>query len=117
MDRVNVEVLMEEVADRVEFGGVAPGSAEPQTPSVTAAMLLLPLLLLVVTAAPFKLFIRAEGLLLGVATRFLGALASAGASPLHGLTLELRLHAVLMLSCEEVDTPDAVSGVMDAPCD
>lgn len=113
MDRVNVEVLM---ADRVEFGGVTPGSTElMMLLSVTAVMLLR----LVVTAAPFKLFIRAEGLLLGVATRFLGALASAGASPVHWLTLALRLNVVLMLSCGDakVDTPDSVSGVMDAPCD
>lgn len=88
--------MMEEVVDRV-------------APVILSVRL--PLLLLVVTAAPFKLLIRAEGVLLGVATRFLRALVSS----VPGLTLELRL----MLSCgeAEVDAPDAVSEVMDAPCD
>lgn len=114
MDKVNVEVLMEEVAGRVELGGLALVSAE-LTVSATAAVLLL--LLLVVTAAPFKLFIRAEALLRGVVMRFLGGLASV--SPAPGLTLDPRLDAVLMLAGVDakVDTPDAVSVVMDAPCD
>lgn len=108
-----MEVLTEDVSSRVEFGGVAP-TGELML-SATAA----PLFLLVVTAAPFKLFIRAEALLLGVAVRFLGALASADVSPAVGLALELRLAAVLMLSCgdAEVEPPDAASVVTDAPCD
>lgn len=114
MDKVNVEVLMEEVAGRVEFALVSTELTASATAVVAAVLLLL---LLVVTAAPFKLFIRAEALLRGVVMRFLGGLASV--SPVPGLTLDPRLDAVLMLAGVDakVDTPDAVSVVMDAPCD
>lgn len=106
---MKVEVLIEDVTGRVEFGVVALGSTE-LTFSATAA----PLFLLVVTAAPFKLFIRAEALLRGVPMRFLGGLASVDVS-----TFDPRLDVVLMLAGVDakVDTPDAVSVVMDAPCD
>lgn len=113
---MKVEVLIEDVPGRVEFGVtlVAPVSTE-LTFSATAVVLLL----LVVTAAPFKLFIRAEALLRGVLMRFLGGLASVDVSPVPGVTLESRLDAVLMLAGGDakVDSPDAVSVVMDAPCD
>lgn len=111
-------VLIEDVTARVEFGIVALLSTE-LTLSVTAALLLF---LLVVTDPPFKLFIRAEALRRGVLMRFLGGLASADASPEPGVTLDPRTAAtaVLMLMLEgedaKVDTPDAVSVVMDAPC-
>lgn len=104
---------MGDVGGRVEFCGVGP--TEELTFSATAALLFR----LVVTAAPFKLFIRADALLLGVAMRFLGVLGSAEVSPVPGLALGLRLDAVLMLSCGDakVEPPDAASVVMDAPCD
>lgn len=105
---------MEDVGGRVEFGGVGP--MEEPAFSATAA----PLFLLVVTAAPFKLFTRTDALLLGAAMRFLGVLGSAEVSPVPGLALGLRLDAVLMLSCGDdakVDPPDAARDVMDAPCD
>ena len=114
---MKVEVLIEDVTGRVEFGILALVSTGLITLSDTAVLLLF---LRVVTAAPFKLFIRAEALLRGVLMRFLGGLASADASPVPGLTLHPRLDAVvLMLAGVEakVDTPDAVSVVMDAPCD
>lgn len=123
MDTVKVEVLIEDVTGLAEFGVVALVSTE-LTLSAAAVLPLpppppLPLVRLVVTAAPFKLFIRAEALLRGVVMRFLGALASADVSPAPGVTLHPRLDAVLMLAGADakVDTPDAVSVVMDAPCD
>lgn len=111
---MKVEVLIEEVTGRVEFGVAALVSTE-LTFSATAVLLFL----LVVTAAPFKLFIRAEALLRGVLMRFLGGLASVDVSPVPGQTLDPRLDVVLMLAGVDakVDTPDAVSVVMDAPCD
>lgn len=113
---MKVEVLIEDVTGRVEFGVVAPVSRGLALSD--AAVLLV---LLVVTAAPFKLFIRAEALLRGVLMRFLGGLASDDVSPVPGLTLDPRwlLAVVLMLAGGDakVDTPDAVSVVMDAPCD
>lgn len=111
---MKVEVLIEDVTGRVEFGVVAPGSTGLAF-SPTAVLLFL----LVVTAAPFKLFIRAEALLRGVVMRFLAGLASVDVSPVPGVTLEPRLDVVLMLAGGDakVDTPDAVSVVMDAPCD
>lgn len=107
-------MLIEDVTGRVEFGVVALVSTG-LTVSAAAAVLLL---LRVVTAAPFKLFIRAEALLRGVFMRFLGGLASV--SPAPGLTLDPRLDAVVLMLAGvdvKVDTPDAVSVVMDAPCD
>lgn len=111
---MKVEVLIEEVTGRVEFGVAALVSTE-LTFSATAVLLFL----LVVTAAPFKLFIRAEALLRGVLMRFLGGLASVDVSPVPGQTLDHRLDVVPMLAGVDakVDTPDAVSVVMDAPCD
>lgn len=107
-------MLIEDVTGRVEFGVGTLVSA-----GLTLSAVLL--LLLVVTAAPFKLFIRAEALLRGVVKRFLGGLASVDVSPAPGFALDPRLDAVvvLMLACVDakVDTPDAVSVVMDAPCD
>lgn len=112
--KVKVEVLIEDVTGRVEFGVVSPGSTELAL-STTAVLLVLR----VVTAAPFKLLIRAEAVLRGVVMRFLVALASLDVSPVPGATFEPRLDAVLMLAGGDakVDTPDAVSVVMDAPCD
>lgn len=115
MDKVKVEVLIEDVTGRVEFGVVALVSTG-LTFSDTAVLLFL----LVVTAAPFKLFIRAEALLRGVVMRFLGGLASDDVSPVPGLTLDPRMLAVVLMLAggdAKVDTPDAVSVVMDAPCD
>ena len=113
---MKVEVLIEDVTGRAEFGVVAPGSTELAL-STAAALLFL----LVDTAAPFKLFIRAEALLRGAAMRFLAGLASVDASSGPGEALEPRLDVVLMLMLADddakVDTPDAVSVVMDAPCD
>lgn len=117
-DRVKVEVLIEDVAGEVEFGVTLVTLVSTEltlTLSATAVLLFL----LVVRAAPFKLFIRAEALLRGVVMRFLGGLASVDVSPVPGLTLDPRLDVVLMLAGvgAKVDTPDAVSVVMDAPCD
>lgn len=111
---MKVEVLIEDVTGRVEFGVVALGSTELAF-SATAVLLFL----LVVTAAPFKLFIRAEALLRAAVMRFLGGFASVDVSPAPGEPLEPRLGVVLMLAGGDakVDTPDAVSVVMDAPCD
>lgn len=94
---MKVEALIEDVTARgAEFGVVASTGGLRFSPVL--------LFLLVPTAAPFKLLIRAEAFLLGVFTRF------------PGLTL---LEAVLMLPGVDakVDTPEAVSVVMDAPCD
>lgn len=115
MDKVKVELLIEDVtAGRAEFVVAALVSTE-LTVSVTAVLLFL----LVVTAAPFKLFIRAEALLRGVLMRFLDRLASVDVSPVPGATLAPRPAAVLMLAGgnAKVDPPDAASVVMDAPCD
>lgn len=111
---MKVEVLIEDVTGRAEFVVAALVSTE-LTFSVTAVLLFL----LVVTAAPFKLFIRAEALLLGVVMRFLDGLASVDVSPVPGATLDPRLAVVLMLAGGDakVDPPDAASVVMDAPCD
>lgn len=111
-------VLTGDVAARVEFGGVALVSTVLAL-STTAVLLFL----LVVTAAPFKLFIRAEALLRVEITRFLGEVVSADVSPMPVFTLDPRpavlLVLVLMLAGgdSKVDTPDAVGVVMDAPCD
>lgn len=107
-------MLIEDVTGRAEFVIAALVSTE-LTFSVTAVLLFL----LVVTAAPFKLFIRAEALLRGVVMRFLDELASVDVSPAPGATLDPRLAAVLMLAGGDakVDPPDAASVVMDAPCD
>lgn len=119
LDKVKVDVLIEDVAGRVEFGGVAVVSAG-LTLSATAVLLFLRV---VTAAAPFKLFIRAEALLRGAAMRFLGGFASVDVSAVPGESLEPRPDAavavVLMLAGGDakVDTPDAVSVVMDAPCD
>lgn len=117
----------EDVTGRVEeeeFGVVVVSteltvSTVPTVPTVsTAAVLLLLLLVLrVVTAAPFKLFIRAEALLRGVGNRFLSGVASTDV----GLTLDLLVVVVVLVMLAggvvdtKVDTP--VSVVMDAPCD
>lgn len=114
--KVKVDVLIEEVTGRVEFGVVAVVVSPELTLSATAVLLFLR----VVTAAPFKLFIRAEALLRGAVMRFLGGLPSVDASPVPGETLETRLDAVVLMLAggdAKVDTPDAVSVVMDAPCD
>lgn len=118
MVRVKVEVLIEDVTGRVEFGVVALASTGLLL-SVAAAAAAVLLFRLVVTAAPFKLLIRAEALLRGAVMRFLGGLASVDVSPAPGLTLDPRPDAVLMLAGVDakVDTPDAVSVVMDDPCD
>lgn len=133
--KVKVEVLIEVVTSRVEFGVVSLGSTELAASTTTVLLLLLLLLFLrVVTAAPFKLLIRAEAVLRGVVMRFLvGLLASVDGSPAAAprATLEPRMNVVvvvlvlvllvvLMLAAgrdAKVDTPDAVSVVMDAPCD
>lgn len=107
-------MFIEDVTGRVQFGVAALVSTELSF-SLTAVLLFL----LVVTAAPFKLFIRAEAFLRDVLMRFLKGLASVNASPEPKVTLGTRLAAVLMLTGGDakVDTPDAVSVVMDAPCD
>jgi len=116
---VNVELLIEDVAGRAEFGVVAPASSELAL-SATAVLLIL-VVVVVVTVAPFKLFIRAEALLRGVLMRFLGGLASSADVPHEpGLTSDPRPDAVLMLfgaDAVKVVAPDPVSVVMDAPCD
>lgn len=111
---MKVEVLIEDVTGRVEFSAGSLVSTQLRF-STPAALLFL----LVVTAAPFKLFIRAEALLRGVVMRFLGETASVDDSLVLRVTLDPRLVVVLMLAGEDVkvDTPDAVSVVMDAPCD
>lgn len=106
-------MLIEDVTGRVEFSVVALVSTGlTGTLSATAVLLLR----LVDTAAPFKLFIRAEALLRGVVIRFLGGFASVDVSPV--LTFDPRLDVMLMLAGEDakVDTPDAVSVVMGALC-
>lgn len=116
LDTVKVDVLIEDVTGRVEFGVVAVVSTG-LTLSATAVLLFLR----VVTAAPFKLFIRAEALLRGAPMRFLGGFASVDVSAVPGESLEPRPDAVVVLMLAggdaKVDTPDAVSVVMDAPCD
>lgn len=106
-------VLIEDVTGRVEFCVVVLVSTGL---TLTFSAIAVLLLLLVVTAAPFKLFIRAEALLRGVVKRFLAGLASVDVSPV--LTFDPRLDAVLMLAGVDakVDTPDAASVVMDALC-
>lgn len=116
LDKVKVDVLIEDVTDRVEFCVLVFVSTEVTlTFSAIAALLLL----LVEIAAPFKLFIRAEDALRCVVIRFLVALASVDDSPIPGLTFDPRLDVVLMLAGVDVkvDTPAAVSVVMDALCD
>lgn len=109
-DKVKVEVLTEDVTGLGEVG-VAIQSSEAGDSAVMV-------LLLVVTAAPFKLFTRAAALLRGVVMRFLGKTAPVEVSLALGQTLGLRFTAVLMLAVDvKVDTPDAVSVVTDAPCD
>lgn len=112
---VKVEVLMEvDVTARLEFCALASDGQESLT---FPAMLLL--LLLVVTEAPFKLLRRAEALLRGVPTRFLGGFSSADGStrltlaPRPDAGLEAVLELVLVL---EVDTAVVVAVVMDALC-
>lgn len=107
-------MLIEEVTGRAELVVAALVSTE-----LTFSVPVVLLFLLVVTAAPFKLFIRAEALLRGVVMRFLDGLASTDVSPEPGATLDPRLAAVLMLAGGDakVDPPDAASVVMDAPCD
>lgn len=112
---MNVDVLIEDDTARVQF--VAPASTELMPSLAAAAAVAAAALLfrLVVIAAPFKLFIRAEALRRGVEMRFLGA--SVGASPEPTAPLETRAAVVLMLLAAKVDTPDAASVVMDVPCD
>lgn len=113
---MNVEVLIEVVTGRPEFVVLALVSTW-LTLSTTAVLLFLR----VVTAAPFKLFIRAEALLRGVVMRFLGGVAPVDVSPVPTVTLEPWLDVVVLMLAggrdAKVDTPDAVSVVMDAPCD
>lgn len=70
------------------------------------------LLLLVVAAAPFKLFRRAEAALRGALVRFLGR----SASPVPGATLEPGSGAALILACvlAKVDTAEAIRVATDA---
>lgn len=111
-DRVKVEVLTEDVTGLGEVGVTLQSSEAGDSTGVVV------LLLLVVTAAPFKLFTRAAALLREVVMRFLGETASVDVSLELGQTLGLRFAAVLMLVGDvKVDTPDAVSVVTDAPCD
>lgn len=112
LDKVKVEVLMEDVTARVEFCTVVSTGLTTLAFSAIAVLLLL----LVVTAAPFKLFTRAEALLRGVVMRFLGGFASADASP--ALTFAPRPDVVLMLAGVDakVDTPAVVTVVTDALC-
>lgn len=116
LERVNVDALMEDVvAGRVEFG--VAGSPVSAGLASSAAV---PLLLLVATAAPFKLFARVDALLRGAPMRFLGGSDSSGEDPHDpGLILDPRADAALMLSGADakLDAPDAVGVVMDAPCD
>lgn len=114
---------MEDVTARLEFCALASEGQESLAFPAIAVLLLL--LLLVVTVAPFKLFRRAEALLRGVPTRFLGWFSSADGSA--RLTLAPRPDAglepvlvpvpvpvlVLML---EVDTAAVVAVVTDALC-
>lgn len=114
---MKVEVLIVEVVTgRSEFGVLALVSTQ-LTFSPTAVLLFLR----VVTAAPFKLFIRAEALLRGVGMRFLGRGAPVDVSAVPGVTLESRLDSVMLMLAgggdAKVDTPDAASVVTDAPCD
>lgn len=111
---MNVEVLTE---DDTVLGELGVARLSSETGESTAAVLLL-LLLLVVTAAPFSVFTRAATLLRRADKRFLGDTAPVVASLEPGEALWLRVPAVLMLTVDvKVDTPDAVSVVMDAPCD
>lgn len=105
-------MLIEDVTGRVQFGVLV---SSDETTSLTAGLLFL----LVVTVAPFKLFIRAEALRRDAAKRFLRGLTSVTASPEPRVSFDTRLPAVLMLAAGEakVGTPDVVSVVMDAPCD
>lgn len=112
-ERVKVEVFPE---DDTVLGELGAAQLSSETGDSTAAVLLLPLL--VVTAAPFKVFTRAATLLRSAVRRFLGETPPAEVSLGLGEALWLRLPAVLMLTVDvKVDTPDPVSVVMDAPCD
>lgn len=121
MDSVKVEVLMEDVTARLEFCALASEGQESLAFPAIAVLLLLLLLLLVVTVAPFKLFRRAEALLRGVPTRFLGWFSSADGSarltlaPRPDAGLEPVLVPVLVLMLE-VDTAAVVAVVTDALC-
>lgn len=115
-ERVNVEVLIGDLTAGVELCAVVFASAGP---ALTFSAMAVLLLLLVAIAAPFKLLIRAEAALRGVAMRFLGRFASADASPVPGKTLDPTSDVVLILACvlAKVDTADAISDVTDARCD
>lgn len=124
LESVKVEVLMEDVTTRVEFCAVASVGQVSLAFSTIAVLMLLLLLLLVVTVAPFKLFTRAEALLRGVHTRFLGGFPSVDGSatltfaPRPDARLEPVLVLVLMLAGVDakVDTAAVVAVATDAPC-
>lgn len=113
---MNVEVLIGDLTAGVQLCVVVFVSTGL---ALTFSAMAVLLLLLVVIAAPFKLFIRAEAALRGVVIRFLGRFASVDASPVPGTTLDPRSDVVLILACvvAKVDTADAISVVTDARCD
>lgn len=112
-DKENVDVFTEAGTVLGEFGVALLSS---QTGDSTVAELLL--LLLVVTAAPFKVFTREATLLRRAERRFLGDTDPVEASLGLGEALWPRFPAVLMLTVDvKVDTADSVCVVMDAPCD
>lgn len=88
---------------------------------LTLAFSAMPVLLLplVVIAAPFKLFIRAEAALRGAVIRFLGRFASVDASPVPGAVLDPRTDVAPILACvvAKADTADAISVSADLGCD
>lgn len=98
------------VTARLEFAALAQVATGLALPDADA-----PLLRLVETAPPVKLFIRIEALLLAAAARFLGGLGCLVA-PLAPIAVTMESGAaVLMLTGDDakVDTPDAVDVVMD----
>lgn len=116
MDKVNVEVLIGDLTAGVELCVVV---FVPTGLTLTFSAMPVLLLLLVVTAAPFKLFMRAEAALRGVVIRFLGRFDSVDASPVPGAILHPRSNGVLILAgvVAKADTADAISVVTDVGCD
>lgn len=116
LDKVNVEVLMGDLTAGVELRAVV---FVPAGLALTFSAMPVLLLLRVATAAPFKLFMRAEAALRGVLMRFLGRLASVDASPVPGTVLHPRSSGALIPACvvARADTAEATGVVTDVRCD
>lgn len=116
LDKVNVEVLIGHLTAGVELCAVA---LVPAGPTLAFSAMPALLLLLVVIAAPFKLFIRAEAALRGAVIRFLGRLASADASPVPGTIFDPGSGVAPILACvvARADAADALGASADLGCD